>query len=148
MTSTEPPSYARTPRRDAAPANGVRQSSLRESNLSLVARTVCASPDPLSRAGLAARTSMTRSTVSRLVDELVAAGVLDELQPTTVTGRGRPATPLVAGAGLAALGLQVDAGFIAARVVDLRGRIVAGRVVAGLVRRLRPPGHPGPAQPC
>ena len=54
VTSTELPSYARTPRRDAAPANGVRQSSLRESNLSLVARTVCASPDPLSRAGLAA----------------------------------------------------------------------------------------------
>jgi predicted NBD/HSP70 family sugar kinase len=129
VTSTELPSYVRTPRPDAAPANGVRQSSLRESNLSLVARTVCASPDPLSRAGLAARTSMTRSTVSRLVDELVAAGVLDELQPTTVTGRGRPATPLAAGAGLAALGLQVDAGFIAARVVDLRGRIVAGRVV-------------------
>ena len=130
MTSTGPPIYARTARRDAPPANGVRQSSLRESNLSLVARTVCGSPDPLSRAALAARTSMTRSTVSRLVDELVAAGVLDELEPTTVTGRGRPATPLVAGAGLAALGLQVDAGFIAARVVDLRGRVVADRVVA------------------
>ena len=34
------------------------------------------------------------------------------------------------GRGLAALGLQVDAGFIAARVVDLRGRVVADRVVA------------------
>ncbi|MGZ5404814.1 MAG: ROK family protein, partial [Nocardioides sp.] len=68
---------------------------------------------------------MTRSTVSRLVDDLVAGGVLDELEPTTVTGPGRPATPLAAGAGLAALGLQVNAEFLAARVVDLRGRILA-----------------------
>ncbi|MFL6078432.1 MAG: ROK family protein [Ornithinibacter sp.] len=110
--------------------NGARQSFLRESNLSLVARTVCASPVPLSRAGVAATTSMTRSTASRLTDDLVAAGILDELQPSEVTGPGRPATPLVAGAGLAALGLQVNAGAIAARVVDLRGRIVAQEVVA------------------
>ena len=68
---------------------------------------------------------MTRSTASRLVDDLVAGGVLDELEPTPLNGRGRPATPLTAGAGLAALGLQVNAGFVAARVVDLRGRVVA-----------------------
>lgn len=109
--------------------SGARQSSLRESNLALVARTVCASSVPLSRAGVAARTSMTRSTASRLVDDLVAGGVLDELEPTAVSGPGRPATPLVPGAGLAALGLQVHAGCIAARVIDLRGRVVADRVV-------------------
>ena len=67
-----------------------RQSTLRENNLALVARTVCASPTPLSRAGVAARTSMTRSTVSRLVDDLVAGGVLTELEPPTATGPGRP----------------------------------------------------------
>ena len=130
VTSTTGPPAPRAARRDAVPANGARQSFLRESNLSLVARTVCASPVPLSRAGVAASTSMTRSTASRLVDDLVAAGILDELQPREVTGPGRPATPLVAGAGLAALGLQVNAGAIAARVVDLRGRIVAQEVVA------------------
>ncbi|MGG5261098.1 ROK family transcriptional regulator [Phycicoccus avicenniae] len=107
------------------------QSSLREANLALVTTTVCASPDPVSRADVAGRTSMTRSTVSRLVDDLVAGGVLDELERGAATGRGRPATPLVPGAGLAALGLQVDAGFLAARVLDLRGRVVAGRVVEG-----------------
>lgn len=116
--------------RDTAPVSSARQSSLRESNLALVARTVCASSAPPSRATVATRTSMTRSTVSRLVDDLVAGGVLDELEPATVNGRGRPATPLAAGAGLAALGLQVNAGFLAARVVDLRGRVVADRVVS------------------
>ncbi|MFM6850189.1 MAG: ROK family protein, partial [Terrabacter sp.] len=105
-----------------------RQSSLRESNLALVARTVCASATPVSRAGVAARTAMTRSTVSRLVDDLVAAGVLAEIEPSSVTGPGRPATPLAPGTALAGLGLQVNASYLAARLVDLTGRVVAERV--------------------
>lgn len=118
-------------RRDVEGTSGARQSSLRASNLGLVARTVCASPEPISRAGVALRTSMTRSTASRLVDDLVALGVLDELEPVGTTGPGRPATPLVAGEKLVALGLQVNAGFLAARVVDLRGRVVAEQVEVG-----------------
>lgn len=119
---------ARPGRTDGSVPASARQSTLRESNLALVARTVCASPVPVSRAGVAARTSMTRSTASRLVDDLVAGGVLDELEPPSVTGPGRPATPLVAGSGLAAIGLQVNATYLAARVVDLSGRVVAERI--------------------
>lgn len=119
------------PRRAVEAPSGARQSSLRASNLALVARTVCASPEPISRAGVALRTSMTRSTASRLVDDLVALGVLDELERAGTTGPGRPATPLVAGERLTALGLQVNAGFLAARVVDLRGRVVAERLEVG-----------------
>lgn len=107
------------------PRTGARQSSLRASNLALVARTVCASARPLSRADVAALTSMTRTTATRLADELVAGGVLAEIEPDGGGRRGRPATPLVPGGRLAALGLQVNAGFLAVRVVDLRGRAVA-----------------------
>lgn len=107
---------------------GARQSTLRESNLALVARTIYAAQSPLSRAGVAARTAMTRSTVSRLVDDLLAAGLVAEREPTTVAGPGRPATPLVPGSGVAALGLQVNASYLAARLVDLRGHVVAERV--------------------
>src|SRR6187402_1732552 len=92
------------PTRDAT-GGGARQSSLRESNLALVARTVCAARTPLSRAAVAERTALTRSTVSRLVDDLVAGGVLAELDPRASAARGRPATPLVAGHRLVALGL-------------------------------------------
>ena len=106
------------PRPPGPPA--ARQSGLREANLALVLRTVCGAPEPLSRAGVAAATSMTRSTVSRLVDELVGAGVLDELD-RAATGPGRPATPLVPGSRVLGLGLQVDVGRLAVRVVDLRG---------------------------
>ncbi len=117
--------------RPGVPPGGVRQSTLRESNLALVARTVCGSPTALSRAGVAEQTAMTRSTVSRLVDDLVAAGILAELDRAAVSGRGRPGTPLVAGSGLVALGLEVNATYLAATVLDLGGRVVAEDVVAG-----------------
>ncbi|MGY1683102.1 ROK family protein [Geodermatophilus sp. SYSU D01176] len=105
-----------------------RQSTLRSSNLALVLRTVCAADGPLSRADVAVRTGTTRATAARLVDELVAGGLLDEGERLALPRRGRPATPLLPGARIGALGLQVDAGLLAARVLDLRGRVVAERV--------------------
>ena len=108
-----------------------RQASLRDRNLRLVLATVLAAADPPSRATVAATTGLSRSTVSRLADELVAGGLLDELERSPGVGRGRPGTPLVAGSCVAALGLQVNPGFLAARVVDLRGRVVAQQLVVG-----------------
>lgn len=107
-----------------------RQSNLRETNLALVAATVFAADAPISRAAVSAVTSMTRSTVSRLVDDLVAGGILDEIAPGAVTGPGRPATPLRPATGrFGALGLQVNAGYLAARLVDLSGHVLAEQVV-------------------
>ncbi|MGY1706402.1 ROK family protein [Geodermatophilus sp. SYSU D00697] len=110
---------------------GARQSTLRSSNLALVLRTVCAAAAPLSRADVAVRTGTTRATAARLVDELVAGGLLDEGERVAPPRRGRPATPLLPGARIGALGLQVDAGLLAARVLDLRGRVVAESVEEG-----------------
>ncbi|GAB3887563.1 ROK family transcriptional regulator [Terrabacter terrigena] len=109
----------------------LRQASLRHANLSLVLRTVLAADEPPSRADVAAATSMTRSTVSRLVDELVAGRLLDEVESAVGgAGRpGRPATPLRPGARFAALGLQVGVSHLAARLVDLTGAVVAERIV-------------------
>jgi predicted NBD/HSP70 family sugar kinase len=106
-------------------SDAVRRPSLRDSNLHRVLRAVLRSGQPLSRAGIATATDLTRSTVSRLVDELLAGHLLDELPRDRPPGRGRPGVPLVPGGRVAALGLQVNAGFLAARVVDLRGRILA-----------------------
>jgi predicted NBD/HSP70 family sugar kinase len=98
---------------------------LREANLALVVRTVFGSAVPLSRAGVATATSLTRSTVSRLADDLIAGGMLQELEPLAVAGPGRPATPLVpARARIGALGLQVNAGYLAVRLVDLTGEVI------------------------
>ena len=78
-------------------------------------------------------TSTTRATVSRLVDDLVGGGLLDELAPDDgrPRARGRPGTPLVAGTGVAALGLQVDVDRLAAVVVDLAGRSRVEKVLPG-----------------
>lgn len=131
-------SARRNPRSQAARADrraaraGARQSTLRETNLSLVARTVYAAPTPPSRAWVATATGMTRSTVSRLVDDLVAGGLVAEMAPAAVVGPGRPATPLVPTRGaVCAVGLQVDPTFLSVRIVDLAGEVLASRHVTG-----------------
>lgn len=107
---------------------GARQSSLRDNNLRLVLQRIVAAHEPPSRAQVAHSTSMTRSTVSRLVDDLVHAGFVNELAPQVGSGPGRPATPLVPSRGkIVALGLQVNTEFIAAVAVDLAGQVLATR---------------------
>ena len=59
----------------APAAAPVRQSSVRAHNLALVLRLLAESPDPISRAAVAAATGLTRATVSALVDDLVSGGV-------------------------------------------------------------------------
>jgi predicted NBD/HSP70 family sugar kinase len=110
---------------------GARQSSVRAANLALVLRTVCAAASSPSRADVAGATGMTRATAARLADDLVAGGLLDEVERVATARRGRPATPLAPGSRFAALGLQVDAGLLVARVLDLRGHVVAERVEEG-----------------
>lgn len=110
---------------EQAPAATARQSTLRETNLAVVLRCVCASDERLSRAGVSARTGLARATVSRLVDELVSARLLEEGE-AVLSGIGRPGVPLSPAAGtVGGLGLQVNAAHVAARLVDLRGEVVA-----------------------
>lgn len=115
---------------EATGAASARQSTLRTANLALVARQVLSSPEPVSRARVAATTGMTRSTASRLADDLVAAGVLAELDPAPATGPGRPAVPLAPPRGtFMALGLEVNVAHMAVRAIDLSGQVLAEHVV-------------------
>lgn len=107
------------------------QAGLRRHNLALVAHTVAARGET-SRAAVAAEVGLTRATVSTLVDELLAAGLLVELgaqRPGTV---GRPGTAIaVSDTGAAGLGAEVGVDHLAACVVDLRGTVrVRARVEA------------------
>jgi len=112
--------------------------AVRAGNLSRVVRSVLAAEAPPTRAEVAAATSMTRATVSRLTDDLLAGGILAELDPVS-GGPGRPGTPLVAGARrYAALGLQVNVSYLAAVVVDLRGTLLVELVEPGDQRDLPP----------
>ena len=57
----------------------MQSTHLREHNLSAVLRALQAAPSPTSRAGLATLTSLTKPTVSKLVEELVGAGLVEEV---------------------------------------------------------------------
>ncbi|UFU02532.1 ROK family transcriptional regulator [Ruania suaedae] len=112
-------------------ASAARQQSLREHNLALVARTVLRAGTPPSRAAVAAGTGLNRATVSRLVAELVAGGLVAEEAPVSA-GAGRPATPLRPASGtVAGLGLEVNVDFVGARLVDLAGEVVAEQIETG-----------------
>lgn len=109
-----------------------RQHTLRERNLELVARAVFEVPEPLSRAGVAAATGLARATVSTLVDQLVAAGLVRELPAVTGGRAGRPAVPLVpAPRSVVGLGLEVNVDYLGVRVLDLTGDVVSEQVVPG-----------------
>jgi predicted NBD/HSP70 family sugar kinase len=102
------------------------QADVRRRNLGIVMRAVAARGGQVSRAAVAAEVGLTRATVSTLVDELLAAGLLVELgaqRPGTV---GRPGTALALNAtGAAGLGAEVGVDHLAACVVDLRGTVRA-----------------------
>ncbi|WP_235861467.1 ROK family transcriptional regulator [Tersicoccus phoenicis] len=112
------------------PVAGATQATLREHNLSLVARIILGATTSMSRADVAAATALTRSTVSRLVDDLLAGGLVREVAKVG-GGLGRPATPVVADDRLCALGLQVNATFLLARLVALDGSVLAEETVDG-----------------
>lgn len=113
-------------------SSGARQETLREANLLLITEEIFAATEPLSRADLSIRTGMTRSTVSRLVDDLLAAGIVREGSPIIGPTRGRPAVPLTpARRTLAGLGVEVNVDFMAARAMDLTGTALAEEIQEG-----------------
>ncbi|MHA6780531.1 ROK family transcriptional regulator [Pseudonocardia saturnea] len=116
-----------TPGRDlAARPSGSRAagSDVRRHNLALVLGEVV-DAGAVSRAAIAGRTGLTRGTVSSLVEELLDAGLLDELAAER-GGPGRPANPLQLNrSGPAGLGIEIEVDHVAACVVDLTGAVRA-----------------------
>jgi predicted NBD/HSP70 family sugar kinase/biotin operon repressor len=95
---------------------------MRDRNRALVLDSV-ARLEPITRAQLAARTGLTKSSVSSIVQELLAAGLVVEQGVQRGRDLGRPGTALtLARDGLAGLGLEVNVDYLAACVVDLARR--------------------------
>ncbi len=95
----------------------VRLGNLRTVLLALVDK-------PGSRADLAARTGLTKATLSNLTEPLLANGVLVE-EPATLTGVGRPSKPLrFHPAGPVAIGVEVNVEHLAVEVLGLDGETV------------------------
>lgn len=101
-----------------------RQERLRALNLELVFRQVLAAEKPVSRTELAASTRLTRPTITRIVEELIAGRLVTETGTTSDGRAGRPRIGLtVSRSGPAGLGLDIRTDGLAACVVDLSGAV-------------------------
>jgi predicted NBD/HSP70 family sugar kinase len=102
----------------------VRQEGLRSLNLGLVFRHIVAAVEPISRTELVQLTSLTKPTVSRIVDDLVQGHLIAEAGPAHGGGAGRPRVGLtLSKEGPAGLGLDIRGDCLAACVVDLTGEV-------------------------
>lgn len=99
------------------------QTLVREMNLSLVLHRLQAGA-PLSRSGLAAETGLNKTTVSSLVDELIARGLAHEigLEATNATGRPGMLVALREAAGVI-VGVEVGVGCVTVLLTDLGAHI-------------------------
>ncbi|MCL6735828.1 ROK family transcriptional regulator [Streptomyces neyagawaensis] len=114
------------------------QQGMRRRNLSRVMHTVNAE-GPLSRAAVASRIGLTRAAVSTLVDELIRAGLLEELGPERPGRVGRPGSALaLSGRGPAGIGAEIGVDHLAVCAVDLRGAVRARAVRHGTNRGRAP----------
>lgn len=101
----------------------LRPAGMRERNLAVVLAVV-AERAPITRAQVAAATGLTKSSVSGLVTELLAAGLVAEEGARREGDRGRPGTVLaLRGEGAVGLGLEANVDYLAAGLGDLTGRL-------------------------
>jgi predicted NBD/HSP70 family sugar kinase len=123
----------------AAGDTPLRQREMRDRNRALVLDEV-ARHEPITRAQLAFRTGLTKSSVSTIVQELLGARLLVEQGTQRGGDLGRPGTSLaLAREGLAGLGLEVNVDYLAACVADLSRRTRVQYVEVG-DNRARDPG--------
>ncbi|MEV0387516.1 ROK family transcriptional regulator [Nonomuraea sp. NPDC050643] len=112
------------PSQPRQPQEPVRQENLRTLNLELVFRHIVAAAGPISRTELAAVTGLTRPTITRIAEELLAGQLITEAGLTHSGRAGRPRVGLtLSEKGPAGLGLDIRADGLAACVVDLTGTV-------------------------
>ncbi|MFJ8107706.1 ROK family protein [Streptomyces sp. NPDC096132] len=104
----------------------MNQSAVRRVNTSVILRALAVSAGPTTMTGLAARTGLSRRTIELILDTLVEAGWVRELDRVPVSGSaGRPARRYELRAEHALLAaVRVTTVDVSAVVADVRGRIL------------------------
>lgn len=101
---------------------------LRRHHLGMVLSTI-AREAPVTRAAVATRTGLTRSTVSALTAVLLEDGLVRDIGPGPESATGRPGNRLVPDpAGPVGVGLQMEDDHVGGCLVDLAGRAGPRRV--------------------
>lgn len=115
------------------------QTGMRIHNLKLVLDLVLANPEGISRATIARLTGITRSTASRLVQDLLDMHLVAEQQIEERGEPGRPATPITpAVATYAGIGATVNLDYVSVRAIDLSGSTVYDHFESGDFRNSDP----------
>ncbi|MFG1860677.1 ROK family transcriptional regulator [Microbispora bryophytorum] len=111
---------------------------MRARNLALVLGAVGARGS-VTRAALAEMTGLTKTTVSKLVGDLIEGGLVVETGAVRDGERGRPGVEIrISGQHVAALGLEINVDYLAVCVVDL-ARTVRLRRTQAVDNRAAPP---------
>ena len=111
------------------PSRVARQAQMRDQNLGVALRGIVDAAEPVSRAQLAAAEGLARATVSGLVDHLIDARLVRELDPAQTQRAGRPAVPLAPARGtVAGVGMEVNVDYLGVRALDLTGDVLAEHV--------------------
>src|SRR3954454_3000455 len=122
--SSVPRSYIMAAMREDSAAPGSLE-ALRERNRTLVLAALRRA-GAVSRAELARRTGLSRSTISTVVADLVAAGIAAESGEVTPDGVGRPGVPVTLNAAAgAAVGIAIAPARAAFVVADLGHSVLA-----------------------
>ncbi len=109
----------------AATSVPARQRSVRDRNLALALQVVVRAPEPPSRAQIAVETGVTRATASALVEDLLAARMVTEVELPRTARSGRPATGIVVSSGVhAGVGVEINVDYLAVTVIELTGAVV------------------------
>ncbi|GIH62305.1 ROK family transcriptional regulator [Microbispora siamensis] len=116
----------------------LRHDAMRAQNLALVLGAVGARGS-VTRAALAEMTGLTKTTVSKLVGDLIEGGLVVETGAVRDGERGRPGVEIrISGQHVAALGLEINVDYLAVCVVDL-ARTVRLRRTQAVDNRAAPP---------
>ncbi|GAB3131556.1 ROK family transcriptional regulator [Microbispora hainanensis] len=123
---------------EGAMTQALRHDAMRARNLALVLGAVGAR-ESVTRAALAEMTGLTKTTVSKLVGDLIEGGLVVETGAVRDGERGRPGVEIrISGQHVAALGLEVNVDYLAVCVVDL-ARTVRLRRTQAVDNRAAPP---------
>lgn len=108
------------------PRRGVNKTDMKARNRSLVLRIVCGSRTRPSRASLGRRTGLSKMTVSNIIGELIADGLVAEIAAEDTACAGRPAMLLdVAPHSPLVVGVYLSRTAVTATVTDLRLRQIS-----------------------
>ena len=118
---------------DLTKAQAARSSTIRDINRQFVLNYI-RDREPISRAEIARNTELQRSTVSTIVEELKAEGLIEEIGAGASTGGRRPTMLRLRAAGATAVGVDVTPAHTTVASCDLKGRVLLSERVENVPR--------------